>query len=239
MSFEATWHVVAVPITVVTAGVSRSSWRRIFRGASSGASHADPVWLIPGGAWAAGPRCSPLTVAMWTESADRRRRPALWTQGAVAPVAGAGVPPPAWGGGRARQALVALRRRAAVLAAGCSPRHGRPLGGAGALAGERPFHGGVPPHDPAARGSALVPRDRDEHATGTSPRGAVRGGRDPPGRDGRRPPPGPRADPDDARSGRGERGDAGAGRDRPRGLPGRDRGHPRRSHAWIAPSRSS
>jgi hypothetical protein len=108
---EATRHVVAVPITVVTAGGVAVVVAEIFRGVIFGASHADPVWLILGGAWAAAMLAA--TVAMWT-GADRRRRPALWT-GAVALVAGAGVLASGMGAG-ARQAFVLAA--AAVLAAG-------------------------------------------------------------------------------------------------------------------------
>jgi hypothetical protein len=104
-------RVVAVPITLVTAGGVAVVVAEIFRGVIFGSSHADPVWLILGGAWAAAMLAA--TVAMWT-GAERRWRPALWT-GALALVVGAAVLASGVRG-FTRQALVLAV--AAALAAG-------------------------------------------------------------------------------------------------------------------------
>jgi len=78
-------RILAVPVSIVTAGGVAVLVAAIFKGVIFGSAHAAPVSLILGGAWAA--TMLAASFVLWT-GASARHRGAVWT-GAVAVIVGA------------------------------------------------------------------------------------------------------------------------------------------------------
>jgi hypothetical protein len=77
-------RILAVPVTIVTAGGVAVLVAAIFKGVIFGSAHAAPVALILGGAWAAAMLAA--SFVLWT-GASSRFRGAMWTA-AIAVIVG-------------------------------------------------------------------------------------------------------------------------------------------------------